>query len=174
MLSLLKPLTECPSWIRDELLPSWNKFVQQEGQPYFVNATRPSGIHFVTEADLFDRQTREEVETFLKAFEEKYEKFRVDHKRRVEARRAHSRQNSEESTHTRSGGGNEAQGYDILVESLPNHVEAVLQIDDDKWKYYLVDLERQLVFWIDDIECGEESLPGHFGVEYVEQFRAYT
>lgn len=36
----------------------------------------------------------------------------------------------------------ETDTEEVQVMNLPNHIEVVLQVDNDEWSYYIVDLER--------------------------------
>ncbi|THH05891.1 hypothetical protein EW145_g4467 [Phellinidium pouzarii] len=56
------------------------------------------------------------------------------------------------------------------VSGLPTNVEVVLEVDTDFWLYYLIDIDRRCVFWLD--EClFDDVIPPNFGVERLEQLR---
>ena len=42
--------------------------------------------------------------------------------------------------------------YDALnkEKQLPENVEVALEISDEGWNYYMIDVERQCLFWVDD------------------------
>ncbi|EJC99259.1 uncharacterized protein FOMMEDRAFT_148782 [Fomitiporia mediterranea MF3/22] len=56
-------------------------------------------------------------------------------------------------------------------KGLPVNLEVVFEINDEHWLYYMVDLERKCLLWLDDYEIPDEVLPGKFGVEHREHFR---
>ena len=55
-------------------------------------------------------------------------------------------------------------------EKFPEHIEIALELDEKEWKYYMVDLDNCMIFWIDDCVLDESVLPSHFGVEIREHF----
>ena len=55
--------------------------------------------------------------------------------------------------------------------TLPANIEVVLEIGGDYWEYYMVDLDHQCLFWLDDCVVDEDVLPGGFGVGHREHFR---
>ncbi|KAH8114381.1 hypothetical protein DFH11DRAFT_210933 [Phellopilus nigrolimitatus] len=52
---------------------------------------------------------------------------------------------------------------------FPSNVEVVLEIGDQIWSYYLVDLDRCCIFWLDDYDA-EVLIPPTFGIEAQEHF----
>ena len=57
---------------------------------------------------------------------------------------------------------------------LPSDVEVVLQPTEKLWLYYMVDVQRRCVFWIDEVSLDECILPPKFGLERIEQAREYS
>ena len=53
--------------------------------------------------------------------------------------------------------------------NIPKNVEVVLEIQDD-WTYYMVDLDRRCVFWLDEHDFSG-ALGEDFGFESRLQFR---
>ena len=174
-------LISIPRFLRDEDIPNWRRYTQAEGQPYFVNASRE--LVFVTEADLYNYTVLDELEAFLNKFERHYDRFKARFCERVRSP-GHPRNspisdanananavNSDATNRCAAGDGIEREIEEYTVSTLPNHTEVVLQIDGGEWAYYMVDLDRRMVFWIDDTICDEVSLPPHFGVQLREHFR---
>ena len=56
---------------------------------------------------------------------------------------------------------------------FPDRIEVAVEVTDHRWKYYMVDLEKRVVFWIDHWEKEEEVLGPYFGVEYLEHFSEF-
>ncbi|EJC97873.1 uncharacterized protein FOMMEDRAFT_143412 [Fomitiporia mediterranea MF3/22] len=54
---------------------------------------------------------------------------------------------------------------------IPENVEVVLEIEDEAWSYYMVDLEQRCVFWLDDYDMSY-ALGENFGVESLDHFRS--
>ncbi|EJD05201.1 uncharacterized protein FOMMEDRAFT_132895 [Fomitiporia mediterranea MF3/22] len=54
---------------------------------------------------------------------------------------------------------------------IPENVEVVLKIDDDRWSYYMVDLDQRCVFWLDDYDMST-ALGERCGVESLDHFRS--
>lgn len=125
---------------RDSVPTNWHRYVQGEGQPYFINYS--SDICYVTEANLFEGTTRTEIEGFIQAFNAKYGEYKA--------------------TFTHSS--------ECMPSTLPKHVEVTLQIDNGKWEYYMIDLDRKMVFWIDD--CVMDGVPPQFRRQNYKQLRA--
>ena len=115
------------------------RYIQAEGQPYFCNISRD--FCYVTEEDLFNEDTRNNVEHLILNIEARFKDFRSNL--------------SEENQRL-----------------LPTHIEVALELDGDTGKYYMVDLDRRMLFWMDKWTSDEEVLPPHFGVEIREHFRA--
>ncbi|EJC97875.1 uncharacterized protein FOMMEDRAFT_171285 [Fomitiporia mediterranea MF3/22] len=53
---------------------------------------------------------------------------------------------------------------------IPENIEVVLEIENDAWSYYMVDLEQRCVFWLHDYDM-TDALGESFGVESLDHFR---
>lgn len=156
--------------IEDEALPTWIRYVQAEGQPYFVNVTKESGITYVTEADLSDKKERDEVNDFVNMFERKWETFRQRFARKHNFSRSSFKSPAISPS---TGSGSHREDEDPLpIKELPKNIEVALQISKNSWEYYCVDLDLRLIFWLDKTVLGEEPLPPYFGIQFSEQLRS--
>ena len=53
--------------------------------------------------------------------------------------------------------------------TVPGEVEVVLQPTEKLWLYYMADIEKRRIFWIDEIKFDEVNIPKRFGIERLEQ-----
>ena len=58
-----------------------------------------------------------------------------------------------------------------LTRPLSPETEVVLQPTDKLWLYYMVDVKRRCIFWLDICEFDDSILPPNFGIEREEQLR---
>lgn len=102
--------------------------VQPEGQPYFYNDSAVCRFRFLTEADLFNLGVLSRVNVYKSAFEE-------DAKGRFEEY-AKVQSTNDQSTNP---------------PPTPEKVEVVLlpHATENTCSYYMVDIDKQCVFWID-------------------------
>ncbi|EJC98481.1 uncharacterized protein FOMMEDRAFT_31912 [Fomitiporia mediterranea MF3/22] len=54
---------------------------------------------------------------------------------------------------------------------IPENVEVVLEIEEDGWSYYMVDLEQRCVFWLHEYDISN-ALGEGFGVGSIDHFRS--
>ena len=54
---------------------------------------------------------------------------------------------------------------------LSPKIEVVLQPTAYLWLYYMVDVERRCIFWMDDCEFDDSILPPNVAIEHVGQLR---
>ncbi|KAI5120087.1 hypothetical protein M0805_001243 [Coniferiporia weirii] len=65
----------------------------------------------------------------------------------------------------------EHKAHQLSESHLPSKVDVVLEIGEKDWLYYMVDLDRRCVFWIDECVIDEYIMPPNFGVERSEHLR---
>ncbi|KAH8113921.1 hypothetical protein DFH11DRAFT_1544659 [Phellopilus nigrolimitatus] len=53
---------------------------------------------------------------------------------------------------------------------LPTHVEVVLEVEDGSWSYYMMDLDRRCIFWLDRFDAWP-IIPPHFAFEKKDHIR---
>lgn len=56
---------------------------------------------------------------------------------------------------------------------ISSEVEVVLQPTENLWLYYMVDVERRCVFWMDKCVFDGSIIPPYFGIERKEHLREY-
>ncbi|THH07421.1 hypothetical protein EW145_g3391 [Phellinidium pouzarii] len=113
---------------KEHILP-WESFTNPEGQVYFKNSYHK--FVYLTEADLYDVQIRENIELVMTEIEKRASDF---------------------------------------GKELPTKIEVLLEFEDDFWSYYMIDLDRCCIFWLDYYDGGR-LIPLDFGIEKREHFR---
>ncbi|THH08461.1 hypothetical protein EW145_g2704 [Phellinidium pouzarii] len=113
----------------EKVIPSWERFVQPEGQIYFLNSCRR--FRYLTEANLYDPETLAEVEDVMTEIERK---------------------------------------ADMFSKPLPANTEVLLELADKSWSYYMMDLDRCCIFWLDDYDA-QSLIPQLFGIGKREHLR---
>lgn len=53
--------------------------------------------------------------------------------------------------------------------NFPSDVEVVLEMQDEKWAYYMIDVDGKKLFWLDDFNATRLTL-GH-GIENIQHLR---
>ena len=121
-------------------MKAWEYFIHPEGIPYYRYVSS-HGFSFITEANLRNNATLDLVETFMNDLEDRIEKFKWK--------------------------GRQPQSMEVVLELQDGRDKRDNVTKEDCWTYYMVDLRKRVVFWIDEYDislnaCGSEYGYGEF------------
>ena len=105
---------------------------------------------------------------FMETIEAKYTKFVTSYESQFPI--------SQTSMSTSAGqsGKHDVERQYAQVKTIPDDVEVALHIDDGRWSYYMVDRQKQMVFWIDDFIWNDDIKSfesSELEIRYKEQAR---